>query len=83
MEKENIQLVVLVKKFTYYTFYEFHENFHLIQNHYITDKIYERNLLMITFHNLSNDFVNQALIFHGNANNYYYFINQYYYQKKL
>ena len=70
----------------YYMFYDHHENYAKIENYFIVDKIYKRELLLRTMHKLHDDIINENLRIHEdnlflflifqNAKSYYY-INQY------
>ena len=70
----------------YFMFYEHHKNFARIENLYLWDKIYKRNLLLRTMHKFPDDLINEHLCIHDdnlflftifqNANSYY-FIDKY------
>ena len=85
-EHHNTSVVLTAKKLKYYMFYDNHENYAKLENSFIWDKLYKRDLLLRTMHVFPDDLITDHLYIHDdnlflftifqNANNYFY-ISQY------
>ena len=79
-------MILTANELKYYMFYEHHKNYPKIENTFLWDKIYKRDLLLRTMHKFDDDLINDHIctnednlflfVIFQNANSYY-FLNQY------
>ena len=85
-QNHTADVVLTSNELKYYMFYEHHDNYARLENHFLWDKIYKRNLLLRSMHKFPDDLINDHIstnednfflfVIFQNANSYC-FINQY------